>query len=248
MMDELKDRKIDQYLFSERPLPSGRVLESDLSFSLFIVIILYLLVNIWNVKIFCIALFALIYTLLMFKYFFFPGLLRKYLLLNLATHNPIIPILLFYLLALFNAEHNLSFNDLDWKHSLLLIFLYWLLFFAWEIARKIRCQKEENAYVTYSRIFGRLGAILIAGGAQTAVLLIALYIYHTFTLSSIFIIIILLAYTITIFGYLRFIYKPNVKHNKLRTFAEFYVLSCFLAVVSELIIFLLVRSFDYAPL
>lgn len=72
LMDELKDREIDCELFSDRPLPSGKVLESDISFSLIGVTALYLFANVWIGAALWMALFVLGYSLLMFKYFFIP--------------------------------------------------------------------------------------------------------------------------------------------------------------------------------
>lgn len=236
MMDELKDKEVDRALFRIRPLPSGRVLESDLGYSLVIMIMLFLAVNLWYSQVLLMALFVLSYALLMFKYFFIPGILRKYLLLNLATHNPIIPIILFYLLVLFSVEHKIALEHLLILESILLIFMYWLLFFAWEISRKIRSKEEENAYITYSHIFGRFGSVLIAGTAQTFVFLIALYIYQTFAFSLLFIAILLLAYIIAVFGFIRFLHRPNPQSSKLSPFAELYILGNFFAVILDLII------------
>jgi len=44
---------------------------------------------------------------------------------------------------------------------LLVAFIFYLPALAWELSRKIRAPKEENQYVTYSRIFGRVRAIWI---------------------------------------------------------------------------------------
>jgi 4-hydroxybenzoate polyprenyltransferase len=105
LMDELKDKEIDLKLFKERPLPSGRVLESDISFSLVAMVFLYLSTNIWAGKAFWIAVAVIVYSLLMFKHFFIPHILRKYLLLTLATHSPIIAFILFIIVVLFSIQH-----------------------------------------------------------------------------------------------------------------------------------------------
>jgi len=231
LMDELKDREIDLELFSGRPLPSGRVLESDIRLGLVVVGALYLAANILVAQVFLVALCVLGYALLMFKYFFIPRILRRYLLLNLLTHNPIVPILLFYVLILFSVAHGLSLRDLNWSFSFLLISMYWAMFFAWEVARKIRSQEEESAYVTYSQIFGPLCAVLVAGGAQTIAFAIGIYFFYSLSLSGVFLAILLVGYGITMWGHARFIINPNPVTSKLKLFAERYIVSVLVAQI-----------------
>ncbi len=237
LMDELKDKEIDIELFCERPFPSGKVLESDIRFSLLFIITLYLIANILIGRAFLISIFALGYSLLMFKYFFIPRILRRYLLLNLTTHNPIIPIMLFYILILFSIKHDLTLRNLNWPLSLLLIAMYWSMFFAWEIARKIRSNEEENAYVTYSQIFGHIGAVLLAGGTQTIAFAIGFYFFLSLSLSGIFLAILLAGYGMTMWGHIRFVICPNPVTSKLKPFAERYILSVLTAQVIDYGIF-----------
>lgn len=233
LMDELKDREIDFELFRDRPLPSGKVLESDIRLTLVGVIVLYVMANIWLGEVFLMALFVLGYALLMFKYFFIPRLLRKHLLLNLATHNPIVAIMLTYVVGIFAAQHGFALRDLDWSSSLLVIAIYWSLFFAWEIARKIRSPEEENAYVTYSQIFGRLGAVVVALGAQTIGFGIGLYFYRTLSLSTIFLAMLVAGYGMTVWGHARFLVDSNPVTSKLKPFAERYILTVLVAHTIE---------------
>jgi len=233
LMDELKDKEIDRQLFSDRPLPSGKVLESDIWFSLILVIVLYLFANIWVGQTFWMALFVLGYAGLMFRYFFIPNILRRYLLLNVATHNPIIPIMFFYILILFSVEHRMTLRTLNWHYSLLMTAGYWAMFFAWEISRKIRSKEEENTYVTYSQIFGRGGAVLIAAGAQTFAFGIGLYFYWTLYYSKIFLLILVVGYGMTMWGHARFLLNPNPVTSKLKPFAERYILSVLIAYILE---------------
>lgn len=231
LMDELKDKEIDLKLFKERPLPSGKVLESDISFSLVAMIILYLAANMWTGKVFWMAAAVLIYSLLMFKYFFIPRILRKYLLLNLATHNPIVAFMLFNIVILFSAQYGLGLKNLNWTSLLLLLAMFWAMFFAWEISRKIRSKEEENEYVTYSQIFGRIGAVLVAGGAQTVTFIIALYFIQKLSFSWVFAIIFAAGYAITIWAHARFVFKPNPVTSKLKPFGEKYILSVLIACI-----------------
>ena len=233
LMDELKDKEIDRELFQQRPVPSGRVLEPDIRFSLCLVIALYLTVNLSMGKVLWISLAVLGYTFLMFKYFFIPRILRKHLLLNLATHNPVIPIMLCYLVTLFSAEHKLSLENMRWSSIALLIVMYWSMSFAWEISRKIRSAQEEDAYVTYSRIFGRIGAVLVAGSAQTISFSIGLYFYRTLSFSLLFLAVLTLGYVLTMWGHMRFILRPNPVNSRLKAFAERYMLIVFIARILQ---------------
>ena len=69
-MDELKDLDIDRALFPERPLPAGRVKESDIKASLVAVIVIYLGANAVHGLTLLAAVVITAYALLMFKRFF----------------------------------------------------------------------------------------------------------------------------------------------------------------------------------
>ena len=224
LMDEIKDRETDLQLFSHRPLPSGRVREKDITFSLKVVIVLYITVNLFSPWTLWMALAVLAYTFLMFRYFFIPRVLKKHLLLTLATHNPIVPIMLTYVLVLFTAEHGMGPEDLSFSHVCLLVVMYWAMFFAWEISRKIRSAEKEDDYITYSRIFGPFGAVSLALGAQTVTLAAALIFYSAIPMPISFLLIVWAGYLITISGYLRFIARPNHKTSNLGPFAEKYII------------------------
>ncbi len=229
LMDEIKDKELDEQLFSQRPLPSGRVFDSDIRFSIAAVAVLYLAANFWTGPTFGVALIVLAYAFVMFKHFFMPHILQKNLLLTLATHNPIVPIVYLHLLALFTAEHGLTFQTIDWRYTLPLILMYWAMSFAWEIARKIRSPQEENQYVTYSRIFGPRGAVLVAAGAQTVSFAIGLYFYWRLSLSPLFAVTLAGAYAITIWGHIRFMLLPSPATSKLKNFAELFIILVLIA-------------------
>ena len=233
LMDELKDKDIDRELFPGRPLPSGKVRDSDITFTLGVAIVLYLIPNLLVGKAFFMALFVLGYALLMLKYFFIARILRRYLLLNLATHNPIIPFMLLYLTLLFAMAHGVDFGQATGSSSLLLTLMYWAPFFAWEISRKIRASEDENAYVTYSQILGRGGAVAVVGTAQTIAFGISVYFFHTLGLSKVFLLILLTGYSVTVWGLLRFLFHSTPITSNLKPFAELFILSIFLAQIVE---------------
>ncbi len=237
LMDELKDRRTDLELFRERPLPSGRVLPPDISFSLAVAIILYLAANSWAGPGFWTAAGVLAYAFLMFRYFFMPRILRRHLLLNLATHNPITAWLLIHTVCLFSLQAGLPLRAIRWKPALLLIAMNWAMVFAWEISRKIRSAVEENAYVTYSQIFGREGAVALAGGAQTLAFALAVCFFRQLRLSWLAVAVLVVGYGATLAGHLRFLARPSPLTSRLKPFAEGFVASLCLAVITDALIF-----------
>jgi len=233
LMDELKDRVLDRHLFPDRPLPSGRVLESDITLSLAAVIVLYLAANFWMGTAIWMALAVLGYALLMYRHFFMRRILDKSPALTLATHQPLFPLLLFYAVALVAVEHGWSVRTLDWSAIILAVFMYWAMFFAVEIARKIRAPGEETPYLTYSKMWGPRAAVLVAAGAQTVSLGIGLHFHYALSLSPAFPGILLAAYVIVWWGYLRFLGNPAPATSKLKPYAEAYLLLVLLAQALE---------------
>jgi 4-hydroxybenzoate polyprenyltransferase len=236
LMDELKDREIDLELFRDRPLPSGRVRDSDIKFSLAAMSCLYLGANSWSGREFWAGAAVLGYATLMFKYLFIPSILRRYLLLNLATHNPIVALLLLNIAVLFSVQNGLELSELKWSSVLLLILMFWAMFFAWEISRKVRSREEENEYVTYSRLLGRTGAVLVAGGAQTVTFFLGLSFSRVFSSTWLFFGTLVTGYALTMAAYLRFIFRPGPATSRLRPAAERYILLVFLAFLADFVL------------
>lgn len=236
LMDELKDKEIDNALFPERPLPSGMVHEKDIVFSLILAIGLYVLCNALLVDSFYFSVILLAYTFLMFRFFFMPGILRKHLLLNLATHNPVIAVMMMYIVVLFMHHHNVTADEIHWNKVILLILMFWSLLFSWEISRKIRAEEEENEYVTYSQIFGKAGATGILSAAHTFALGCGIYFYYSFYLSPLFMIIVCLGYIMAMYANIRFILNPNSITSQLKPFTQKYMLIILVAMIVQQII------------
>ena len=224
LMDELKDRELDRALFRERPLPSGRVREADIAWSLAAMCVLFLAPNAASRPALLAAAAVLAYAFLMFKYFFAPAYLRAHLLANLATHNPIVALMQLELVAVFSAGAGLAWKDIDWPSVLPAVAMNWAMFFAWEVSRKIRSRQEENAYVTYSRIFGPAGAAAVTGAAQTVTLVLALAFCLSLGFSAAAYALLGAGYALTVTGLLRFFLRPGPSTSKLRPFAEAYIL------------------------
>jgi 4-hydroxybenzoate polyprenyltransferase len=230
LMDELKDREIDKALFRDRPLPSGRVKESDITWSLAAMCVLFLAPNAASRTTLLAAAAVLAYAFLMFKYFFAPAYLRAHLLPNLATHNPIVALMQLELMAVFSAGAGLGWSDIRWPSVLAAVAMNWAMFLAWEVSRKIRAKEEENAYVTYSRVFGPAGAAAVTGAAQTVTLLLALSFFFTLGFSPAAYVLLGAGYVLAITGLLRFVLRPGPSTSQLKSFAEAYILFVLAAV------------------
>ncbi|MBF0443264.1 MAG: UbiA family prenyltransferase [Oligoflexales bacterium] len=165
VMDEFKDYEDDLVNFPERPLPSGRVKHADLRVLLAIVILSAFPLNLHNKAIFIAAMGVLGYSFLMFRWFFMKERIRSSLPLALYTHNPIVYIYFAYLFV--------AYVQMDSGYSLLSVFIIIPLGLSmtnWEISRKIRLSENESSYTTYSKVWGRKKAILIALTMQLTVL------------------------------------------------------------------------------
>jgi 4-hydroxybenzoate polyprenyltransferase len=228
LMDELKDRDVDRALFPQRPLPSGRVLEEDIRFSLGGVAVLYLVVNAWAGIALVSAAIVLAYAFLMFRWFFVPELMRPRLRLTLVTHTPIVPLLLLHLLVLFAVGHGMGLGAIRWIPSLLAVVLHWLPLLGWEISRKIRSREEEDAYVTYSRLVGPAGAVTLAALAQALALALGLGLCLESGLSPRFALGLVAGWGAALGAHVRFVLHPSPATSRLRPFAETDVVCAFI--------------------
>ena len=163
-----------------------------------------------------------------------PQILCRRPLLNLVTHNPIIPLLFLHLLVVFWVDHGLTSSQIHWSPVILGILSYWAALFGWEVSRKVRSAKEEDRYPSYSRILTRPGAILLAGAAQTIALGIGLYLYRTLDLSVLFPTVLLIGYGLAVRGHVRFLHGPSrITSSRLAPTAEQFLLSVLIAHTLE---------------
>ncbi len=225
LMDELKDREVDRRLFAWRPLPSGRVLESDIRLALFLVSAVFVAAHLGQGLSFWTALGVLGYATLMRRWFFLPDVMRPRLLLTLATHNPVIPVLLLHLVVIAAEARGRGLGDLDAGALVPVIVIYWAPVFAWEIARKIRSPGEENAYVTYSRLFGPAGAVLLVAASQTLALGLVLRLGHVHGLHAAWAACAGAGWAIAQAAHVRFVLRPDASSSRLRPFAELFFLA-----------------------
>jgi len=191
IMDEFKDYEDDLTNFPTRPLPSGKVLKSDLMylgiFCSFVVVFL----SLSSMTLLVWGLITLVFTGLMLKWFFIEEVMRKNLPLAFITHHPIVVFNFVYLVLACMQ----SYPNVTWKEAIYVLPIA-LIFTNWEVVRKIRAPEQETSYTTYSKIFGPRPAIIIAIVLQLiftgTVLLIfqkietSIYLKLTFGLAQIF--------------------------------------------------------------
>lgn len=149
--DDFKDYELDCRLFSDRPLPSGRVKKSDLAIFVTILIAVTVLLNAVFMNNFGFFLFLYIYGTLMSLWFFSKKKIQKSLPLALVTHNPVQMIMNVYIISFTCIKYGLK------AFTLTNFLAAWTLYFPaliWEISRKIRAPGDETEYVTYSKLFG----------------------------------------------------------------------------------------------
>jgi dolichol kinase len=225
LMDELKDEEIDRELFPDRALPSGRVLRSDIQWTLAGASAIYLLVNVWFGWAFYVAAGTLLYAFLMFRRFFAPDLLNRSLPLTLATHNPIVALLICYVFGMFAVEHGFSAGDLRWNLIVPFVFMLWSPFLAWEFARKIRCKEDEDEYVTYSQLLGLRGAVFVTWVVQAIGLGIAFYLWGTLGLPWVYVAVVGTGFAVNVWAGVRFLSRPSTNTSKLKPFASFFLVT-----------------------
>ncbi len=233
LMDELKDRDIDKRLFADRPVPSGAVFESDIRLTLAGVTGMYIAINLMSLSTEWIAVASLAYAYLMFAYFFIPRLLRRYLLLNLATHNLSVPLFLIMVTALVAAQHHAALKSMARGETLLAVGMFWSLVLAWELSRKIRSREEENEYVTYSQIFGRVPAVFITLAVQSVAAWLGLRFALMYQFAPVAVVILGVGYAAVFFAAIRFIVAPSPRTSRLRPFSEAYTVLVFLAIIVD---------------
>lgn len=157
--DEFKDYETDMKYFPDRPIPSGRVYLSDLKSLLLICAILGITLNL----IFPFALkefiMAVIFTVLMGKWFFMEKWISKNRIIAFITHAPVGYFLSWYVIKFFLNYYKL---DLSVPAIVSLIGFLVLPSLTWEILRKsFRPEDEMEGYQTYSVMLGFKGALSV---------------------------------------------------------------------------------------
>jgi 4-hydroxybenzoate polyprenyltransferase len=149
--DDLKDYETDKKLFKDRPLPSGRTKRSDVMIICTIVQAIALILNAIFMPNFIFFVILYIYGFLMSKWFFQKSKIQPSLPLALITHNPVQAIVNLYIISFTVIKYGIQPISLV---NVMALFTLYFPALIWEVSRKIRAPKDENAYTTYSKLFG----------------------------------------------------------------------------------------------
>ncbi len=154
--DDFKDYELDCRLFSERPLPAGKVTKKDLNIFVAILILVTTVLNIIFMNNIPFFIFLYVYGFLMAVWFFQKSKIQPNLPLALVTHNPVQMVMNIYIISFTCIKYGLQ------PITYITILTAFTLYFPaliWEVSRKIRAPKDENEYVTYSKLFGYKKAV-----------------------------------------------------------------------------------------
>lgn len=217
--DDFKDRETDRRLFPERAYPSGRVKTKDLVFLLALDIVLMVGINL----IFPISLgwflLLLTYGVLMSFWFFLKKYIQNNLILALITHNPVQLFLNYYLISLVCTKYNLPIFTVEILFINLMLYMPGL---EWEISRKIKAPRDENDYVTYSKILGYKKASILLLFVSLIELVISIYIAAKFA-HPFFLGIMVVYYLVLCKKVHDFIKEPEAKKNRIGVFTQVYI-------------------------
>lgn len=167
--DELKDEESDRANFPNRPLVTGVATATDVRVLLAACASALIALNAPFFNRPAIAtMFAvvMIYSFLMWRWFFAEKTIRASLPLAFLTHHPIVFLFQFYLLAFFSDSIGALFQHP--LHAYAFVFGVAFAGTAWEISRKIRGTLDETDYATYSKVWGAVPAALVLAAVVTA--------------------------------------------------------------------------------
>jgi hypothetical protein len=105
--------------------------------------------------------------------------------------------------------------------------LFWLPWLAWEIARKIRAGASEDAYETYSQIFGYRRACGIVISLGILIFTGSVWVSRFYAGGWVLIVGMGAATTFLVYRFLRFAWAPSPGKAPLRSVLETYLLVFF---------------------
>lgn len=226
--DEIKDYEVDVEKNPTRPLPRGLLKQFDVKKAIELCIILeIILFTSCGLSAFTAILVAIGYSLLMYKEFFIPKLIRPHLTTYATSHT----VVTFFLsLAIFSAlsKFKLWRMDLDFYYFSI---MSWLLFNIFELGRKIYQPCEERKGIdTYSSVWGKPGAVLLV---LIHALIACTLLLHVSTIQFYFMLKILsvqLALLVLV-GLIYLIGKSENTGKFFRLFSSVYILLVYLSVI-----------------
>lgn len=237
LCDEFKDKEVDAILFPERCLPAGKVKYEDIEKLMYGIALIWIPINYIFGQADIAFTVLMVYVYLFYKYFFFPEVISKNLLLALFTHNPIMLVGSFYILSLFSVEQGIDVWTLD---NFMLALAFWMPSLAWETSRKIRAPHDENDYVTYSKVMGPQWASLLPIGAAFVQMAALIYVVSDLQYGMHFLLGNVTMFFLYFMVFLIFMVKQkSAIANKLQQTTEAYILfiSVLIIVISVIEIF-----------
>jgi 4-hydroxybenzoate polyprenyltransferase len=163
VMDEHKDREMDELRFPNRVLSRGLVTLQQLRYVGAGCILFFVTAATWfGPSMFVMVLVTLAYSFMMFKEFFVGRWLRQHVFLYAVSHNVVVFLTIHLCFLGFGLLSGISepWRDLEVNLAALALNIF---FFSLEVARKIRMpQREMEGVDTYSRAIGHQPAALLA--------------------------------------------------------------------------------------
>ena len=159
----------------------------------------------------------------MFRHFFAKARLRAHLLLTLATHQPIVPLLLLHLVAVAAVWLGRAPADLRWDLVAPFLLVLWLPVLGWEICRKIRAPEQETDYVTYSRLLGVRGSVAFAVVVQAFAAGAAAHLWSALALTPAYLAVLAVSFAVVLWSHVRFLWRPVAANAVAKRYAQAYL-------------------------
>jgi hypothetical protein len=159
LYDELKDYELDVVINPTRPLPRGLLTQTEVKRTIEKIILFEIAIFAGLGAQALVSGFIVIgYSLLMYKEFFIPKLIRPHLTTYATTHTVVTFFLSLAIFSSFTKEFIWQFSSDKFYFAL----MSWLLFNIFELGRKTYQKSEEREGVpTYSNVWGRYGAVIL---------------------------------------------------------------------------------------
>lgn len=226
LYDEIKDYELDCEINPTRPLPRGLLNLVDMRNGIItcIVIEIALFITLGINPIVCMV-FSVYYSLLMYKEFFIPTLIRPHLTTYALLHTVVtIPMGI----AIVSGATNKLPSSMDAGYYYFVL-SSWFVFNIFEFGRKTFTTSEErNAVESYSKIFSRFGAVTLVVSMSILAVFMLYKVQGELSLSQSLLTIILL-----IIG-LIFSFSDKEKFGKLyRIFSSVYIILFYILFIIE---------------
>ncbi|MEW8028771.1 MAG: UbiA family prenyltransferase [Candidatus Thiodiazotropha sp.] len=219
--DELKDTEVDKIAFPNRPLVTGLIHYKDVKLINLTAFILLIIINLNKEAATSFFLLFLSFTVLSWQWWLFPKTVSNSFFLTFITHQPLVFLLLLYIMAMHSFDKNLPIYI---EKAVVIAFVYWLPFIIWEIARKIRAPEQEDRYLSYSKRWGLERALAVIKFLTLVDFMLIITIWYWLDMPWIFLLLYLLL-TVALVVYLwRFSRKRNKDGNHVKLAGEIYLI------------------------